>query len=58
MSAEVCLKAVRKRVVSKIRLRRIIRHFYDGKSEVLVVMTGLFVTVGDVTKRSEFADGL
>ena len=29
---------------------RIIRHFYDGKSEVLVVMTGLFVTVGDVTK--------
>ena len=31
-------------------VERIIRHFYDGKSEVLVVMTGLFVTVGDVTK--------
>ncbi len=31
---------------------RIIRHFYDGKSEVLVVMTGLFVTVGDVIKRN------
>ena len=31
-------------------VERIIRHSYDGKSEVLVVMTGLFVTVGDVTK--------
>lgn len=29
---------------------RIIKHFYDGKSEVLVVLTGLFVTVGECTK--------
>ena len=30
-------------------VERIIRHFYDGKSEVLVVMTGLFVTSPTVT---------
>lgn len=31
-------------------VERIIKHFYDGKSEVLVVLTGLFVTVGECTK--------
>lgn len=28
---------------------RIIRHFHNGKSEVLVMMTGIFITVGDYT---------
>lgn len=31
-------------------LKRIIRHFYDGDSEVFVVMTGFFVNVGMHTK--------
>ena len=35
-------------------VERIIRHFYDGKSEVLVVMT----LSAMLQKRSEFADGL